>query len=260
MLVFPQLSTGVVTEYPITKHAVERSVVNVLGDGSTVVFADPDAAASAWDLQAAGLTAAEWGAIEALFAATSGMWQTFTFLDPVGNLLANSEDLSAGSWTNGALIELTPGVADPSGTTRATRVINAGAAVESVAQTLGVPGNFTYCISAWARTIGTSAVTLAIGTVTKTFALTGSWARISWSGNLRTSATSVTFGAQLDVGASVDLFGMQVEAQPAASDYQMTGQHGGVYSKARFSSDRFTVTAQGTDSFDVKLGIVSTEG
>ncbi len=57
----------------------------------------------------------------------------------------------------------------------------------------------------------------------------------------------MTFGAQLGAGASVDLFGMQVEAQLAASDYKMTGAAGGVYSKARFASDQITVTAQGTD-------------
>ena len=30
------------------------------------------------------------------------MWQTFTFLDPTGNLFAESEDFGAGAWTNGA--------------------------------------------------------------------------------------------------------------------------------------------------------------
>ena len=45
----------------------------------------------AWELHASGMTLAEWNAIEALFEATSGMWQTFTFLDPTGNLLAQSE-------------------------------------------------------------------------------------------------------------------------------------------------------------------------
>ena len=54
------------------------------------------------------------------------MWQTFTFLDPAGNLLARERDFGAAAWTNGALIALTPGISDPLGTTRATRVINAG--------------------------------------------------------------------------------------------------------------------------------------
>ena len=160
MLVFPQLVTGASALYPLKKTSIQRSAVNTLGDGTTVVFADPDGAALGWELHASGLTAAEASAIETLFQATSGMWQTFTFLDPAGNLLMQSEDLGATAWTNGGLIELTPGIDDPLGTTRATRVINAGGGPQEVAQTLAVPGNFQYCLSVWARTIGGSAVTL----------------------------------------------------------------------------------------------------
>jgi hypothetical protein len=264
MLVFPQLVTGASALYPVTRRALQRTVVNALSDGSTVVFADPDAAAAAWELHASGMTLTEWSAIEALFLATSGMWQTFTFLDPTGNLLADSENFGTAAWTNGGLIELTPSVADPLGTMRATRVINAGSAAESVAQTLSVPGNFHYCLSVWARTIGTSGVTLTIsttgGSAAKSFSLTGTWTRISVSGNLAQSTTSVTFAAQLDAGASVDLFGMQVEAQLAASDYKMTETQGGVYAKARFAQDQIAATAQSTDVYDAVILILDTEG
>ena len=54
MLVFPQLMTGASALYPVTRTSVQRTVVNTLGDGSTVVFADPDAAATAWELRASG--------------------------------------------------------------------------------------------------------------------------------------------------------------------------------------------------------------
>ena len=93
-------------------------------------------------LQRQGLTLAEWTAIEALFEATSGMWQTFTFLDPAGNLLEQSENFGAAAWTNGALIELTAGVDRSFGTTRATGVTNAACATEGVAQTLAFRGTF----------------------------------------------------------------------------------------------------------------------
>jgi hypothetical protein len=264
MLVFPQLVTGASALYPVTKTSIQRTVQNILGDGTTVVFADPDAASLGWELQAKGMTLAEWNAIEALFQATSGMWQTFTFLDPTGNLLVQSEDLGSSAWTNGALIELTTGIDDPLTTTRATRVINSGEAAEAVAQTLSVPGNFQYCLSVLARTIGGSNVTLTTsttdGAASKTFALNGQWARISLSTNLGQATTSVTFGAQLEAGASVDLFGMQVEAQLAASDYKMTTAQGGVYARARFGADQITVTAQGTDVYDAVIQIVDTEG
>src|SRR5579863_2282033 len=107
MLVFPQLTTGAATLYPVTRQSVLRTVVNTLGDGSTVVYSDPDATQTSWEIRAQGLTLTEWNAIETLFSAVSGQWQTFTLLDPVGNLLADSENLGAGAWSNGALIQLT---------------------------------------------------------------------------------------------------------------------------------------------------------
>jgi hypothetical protein len=263
MLVFPQLSTGASALYPLTKTSRQRSVVNTLGDGSMDVYADPDAASLGWELQGKGLTAAEWGAIEALFEATSGMWQPFTFLDPVGNLLAESEDFGASAWTNGALIDLTTGAADPLGTTRATAVVNAGQATEGVAQTLTVPGNFQYCLSIWARTGNGTNVTLSIsttgGSATQTFVLGTQWTRVTLAANLAQSTDAVTFAANLTAGGAIDIFGMQAEAQWGPSDYKLTGTSGGVYPGARFGADRLTVTAQGTDVYDAVIQIVNTE-
>jgi hypothetical protein len=261
MLVFPQFATGAAALYPLTKQSALRTVVNTLGDGSTVVFSDPDAALTTWEIRAKGLTLAEWNAVEALFAAVAGQWQTFTFLDPAGNLLSASEDLGGGAWSNGALIALTAGVTDPLGTSRGTRVVNGGFAAESVAQTLNVPGSFRYCLSVWARTVAGSSVTLTASTTGASaalrFGLTSSWARIVLPVNLGMGTASVTFGAQLAAGASVDLFGMQVEAQVGASDYKMTGVSGGVISDARFDWDGLIVTAQSTDVFDLVVRVVS---
>jgi hypothetical protein len=259
MLVFPQLGTGASALYPVTRTSIQRTAVNTLSDGSTIVFADPDAAANAWVLHASGLTGAEWNAIEALFQATSGSWQTFTFLDPTANLLLQSENFGASAWTNGPLLVLTTGVIDPLGTTRATQVVNAGGAPESVAQSLNVPGNFHYCLSVWAKSATGSTITLMQSTISNVFPLSAQWQRISCSGNSGQSTTQVTFAAQLDAGGSVDLFGMQVEAQLAPSDYKQNVAQGGVFSRARFADDQFTVTAQGTDVYDVVINIIATE-
>jgi hypothetical protein len=52
---------------------------------------------------------------------------------------------------------------------------------------------------------------------------------------------------------------MQAEAQWGASDYKLTGANGGVFSNARFASDKITVTAQGTDVYDAVIQIVNME-
>jgi hypothetical protein len=260
MLVFPQLTTGAAALYPVTKQSLQRTVVNVLADGSMVVYADPDGAIAGWTLRATGLTLAEWNAIESLFQQTAGMSRTFTFLDPAGNLLLQSENFSAGAWTTGALVQLTAGISDPFGTTRATRLVNTGQASAGVTQILNVPGNFQYSLSAWVRTTSGSAVTLAIANGSTLVAAGTQWKRVYFSSNPgQSGATTVTFGAQIAAGGSVELLGMQAEAQRGPSDYKITGAAGGVYSKARFGSDQITVTAQGTDVYDAVIQIVSTE-
>jgi hypothetical protein len=128
---------------------------------------------------------------------------------------------------------------------------------------LAVPGNFHYCLSVWARTDSGTNVQLTIstsgGSATKTFALGTQWARVSLSANLGQNTNSLTFAAQLRAGGTIDIFGMQVEAQLGASDYKQTGPSGGVYANARFGADTITVTAQGTDVCDAVIQIVNTE-
>jgi hypothetical protein len=261
MLVFPQLATGAAALYPVTRRAHTRTVENVLGDERRVTYSDPDGAFQEWELRATGLAEAEWNAIEALFDAAAGRLTTFTLLDPAGNLLAGSEEFGDPVWTNGPLIQLTPGISDPFGSTRATGVVNAAQAAEAVAQTLAVPGNYGYSLSAWARSAGGANVTLFAsttgGSATRDFAAGTQWQRVSMFVDLSQNTASVTFGAQLAAGAAVDLFGMQVEAQPGVSDYKRTGAQGGVYSRARFTADELTVRAQGTDQFDAVIRIVS---
>lgn len=260
MLIFPQLTTGAAALYPLTKRRLRRTALNTVADGHAVVFGDPDAAIAAWELRAVGLMPADWNAIEDLFQQTSGMARTFTFLDPVGNLLLKSEDFNAGAWSRGALIQFTAGIADPLGTTRATGLLNTGQAAGGVAQTLDIPGDFQYCLSVWARSTSNSTVALSIANVTKTFVVGSQWRRVFASANPgQSSATTVTFTAQVDVGGSAELFGMQAEAQLGPSDYKVTGLRGGVYSKARFGSDQITVTAQSAEIYDAVISIVSAE-
>jgi hypothetical protein len=139
-------------------------------------------------------------------------------------------------------------------------VVNNGQAEQSVSQTLAVPGNYQYSLSVWARTDGSSGITLAAsagsGSASTTFSLDTQWKRISIFVGMGQTAESVTFEARLAAGAAVQLFGMQVEAQLAPSDYKKTGAHGGVISHARFAADQLSVRAQGTDVFDAVIGIV----
>jgi hypothetical protein len=243
-MTFPQLMLA-----PVTKKILRRTVVNELADGHLDLFTDANAAAIQWEIGAGGMTAAEFESVRALFASVSGRWGSFTFLDPAGNLLAQSENFGVSPWVNG--LSLTTGVTDPFGTTRATHAVNtSGVAAQSIAQTLAVPSMYQYALSVWARS---GAVTLSIGTSTRRFVVGSTWTRVSMSGS------GTVFAVGLDAGASADLFGMQVDAQIAASDYKKTGVLGGVFPKTRFADDTLTVTARGTDVYDAVIRIVNTE-
>jgi hypothetical protein len=263
MPVFPQLTTGASALYPVSRETVTRTAVTASGDGHRVVFADPDAGLTEWELWATGLTEDEREEIESLFEAVSGRLKTFTFLDPAGNLLAFSEEFGENAWTNGPLIQLTTGIDDPFGTARATRAVNAGQAAQAIAQTLATPGNFQYALSVWVRSAGAASVTLVAssgaGASSQSAALTGQWRRVSLAVALEQIEETVRFGVELAPGDSVDLFGMQVDAQPAASDYRKTGALAGLFTKARFASDELTVRARGTDVHDAVIRIVSAE-
>jgi len=264
MMVFPQLITGGSGLYPIVKRKVRRTVVNGLGDGRTDTYSDPIGALTVWEFASRGLTRAEWNAIEALFQQTAGKLKTFTLLDPVGNLLANSELLSDNAWLKDAGIQLTTAVGDPLGTTRATRVTNSGQASEQVSQTVAAPGNFHYCVSGWFRGTSGSSIALEIqagtASVSQTFPLNSYWQRLFVAGNPgQAAASAVAFSLQLAAGATAELFGLQAEAQLAPSDYKQNGSRGGVYAKARFAMDEITGRAQASDVHDSTIRIVSTE-
>jgi hypothetical protein len=263
MLVFPQLVTGASSLYPLKKVHMARTVINVLGDGARVAYQDADAPTVEWNLDLKGLSRVEADRIDVLFAAVSGQWGLFTFLDPAGNLLAYSEEFGNTVWTNGPLIQLVAGITDPNGGTAATRVTNSGQAGQLVAQVLEVPGDFQYSISVWARTQGGSKASLSASTAGASASLqiapSGTWRRFSMPISLNQQTANVTFGVQLDPGAQVDLFGMQVEAQIGPSDYKRTGEGGGVYSRARFLSDSLSIRAQGTDSYDAVVRIFAAE-
>src|ERR671910_288909 len=98
MLYFPQLATGASAQFPLEWRLIRRTIVNRTADGTLLKLDDPNAAGIAWSLRYQGLTEAERAALEALFHDTEGRLQTFLFLDPRGNLLTWTEDLSKPVW------------------------------------------------------------------------------------------------------------------------------------------------------------------
>src|SRR5581483_1675491 len=98
MLVYPQLTTGAVSQFPAQKRRKLRTVVNALGDGSSIKLADPPGELTEWQLQYAGLSDQEALALEQFFESVEGSLGVFTFLDPTANLFSWSGQLDHREW------------------------------------------------------------------------------------------------------------------------------------------------------------------
>lgn len=264
MLCFPQLESGALGQFPGKKRLVQRTVVNALADGSTRRLGDAAGSRIEWTLTYEDLTDAEVAAMGTLFQACEGRLQTFTFLDPTDNLLGWSEDLGAEVWRKDPLMERTGGIADPLGTNRATRVTNTGQAAQRLDQTLEAPESLQYCFSVYVRSDYTGDLVAyrssAAGTDRRTYTVGPGWKRIMISSKLSLSNETATFGLEFPAGRTVDLFGLQVEAQTGASQYKPTAGLGGVYAQARFMDDSLAVTTQGLNRHYCRVRVAARRG
>src|SRR5271165_5365306 len=147
---FPQLSSGAISQYPLTKTITTRTVTNSLEDGSTIRLADPVTQLK-WNLSYTGLAQSEWTALSAFFSAMQGGLYTFAFADPTGNLLSWSEDFSQTVWTKDPLIVVAAGISDPVQGTSAWSAINTAQVAQGIAQQIPAPGSYNYCFSVYLR-------------------------------------------------------------------------------------------------------------
>ncbi len=236
MLVFPQLSTGAVAQLPLRRETGYRTLLNRALDGSEIRLADLHFFERSWELPLQALSDTEWQAIQGLFAAVEGRLKTFLFLEPGENLLAWSETFTETVWTKSG-VTLAEMIADPFGGTAATELTGAGTA----SQRLSIPATFRYAASVWGKTSQPGAMLqLSDGAgqqKSMEFTADGAWRRYALSTAWTVSVDSVVFSVTAPGGLAVDIYGAQLEAQPAASAYKKTFDRGGVHPAARFSSD-----------------------
>jgi hypothetical protein len=261
MLYYPQLTTGSVAQFPVTRTVNMRTVANQLPSGFTIRMADTGSQKVQWRLVYSDLTDGERSSIESLFEAAQGQLNTFTFLDPTGNLLMWSEDWTQAVWTPDPLLQVAGGVSDPLGGSAAIQLTNTAQTTQQIIQNTSGPSSFRYCYSVYVRSVVPATIQLVVtatGQAALTPVTTGtSWMRVTAAGSFSVQQDGVGFGVQLPAGVQVDVFGAQVEAQPAPGLYKKTIDLGGVYASTRLSSDLLAVTATAPNQHACQLGLIS---
>lgn len=241
MSFFPQLSTGAMSQFPLFRRQVFRTVINNAADGREVRWLDPFGSTLALTCYFNGLSDAEMQAIEAFFIEKEGRRMTFCLLDPGLNLLRWSEDFSRNSWIVGPDVTMSTAQNDPWGTQRATSIVNLSAGTQQILQILTVPGNYTYSMSVWLRTDTRSSVVLSAtsGGFTQNLVVAPqpTWQRYHLPVKMPSESASVGFGLELPAGTAVCVVGAQVDAQPAPSVYRRSTSRHGVHPNVRFAMD-----------------------
>jgi hypothetical protein len=239
MPIYPQLATGALCQFPVQKTRRSRTVVNRSADGSTIKLADPASEITEWQLDYCDLSDGEIAALRDFFVAVEGTLTGFTFLDPTGNLLSSNNQLDAQVWQKDPMLTVT---AD----TGMWHLANSGAAGQAIWQTIQAPGEYRYCLSAYVRAASTGDAGLIIGTQTLHRPVSSTWTRIAASAVGEAGAESVRFGLEAPAGITLDVYGLQVEAQGAASSLKPSTR-GGVYADAHLATDELKITCTGVN-------------
>jgi hypothetical protein len=258
-LFFPQLSSGATVQYPIKKTHISRNIQNVLPDGSMILFADPDGWMLNWELTYSELNASDIGSLQTHFSNCSGPFHPFTFIDPTENMLLSSEALTNAAWLNQGGLAIAGNATDPTGGSAAFTVTNTSQAAQAITQPLNVPAGYQYCLSLYASSAAQTSLTLnrkgPTASQANSVSVRSAWARFVSSGQLNDSGIGLTVGFTVPAGAQVQIYGMQLEAQPDPSRYRPTAQTGGVFPNAHWASDQLMITAQGLNQFSSTFSI-----
>lgn len=256
MNTFPQLHTGTVTQLPVSRSRELRTVQTTTPGGATRTYFDEMASSVSWKLIFRALTLAEWTQLQQFFHSMQGRLTSFTFLDPTDNLLTASQNLPGSAWQAASAFSAQAGIDDPIGGTKAFRVSSMSQSGVELVQNVITGPHVDACLSAWIRASAGSRVQLSGGMSTGQFTLRGGWQRLAVplsSGDGDNTQVTVR-GAGI---SSFDIYGLQLEAQPAPSAYKPTYGAGGVYPNARFNQDKLSGVIDGPDSVHTEVHILA---
>ena len=256
MSYFPQVSSGSIAQFPLRRLRKWRSIENRLESNESIAMPDPSAGEIEWNFSMKDLSDPEAHSITDLFSLANGQFGAFLFVDPLANLLGWSENLSRPDWQAGLLNVIT-GAADPIGSQRASLLVNPSAGTQALQQTVALPGEYVACFSAWVSSDVSSWVTLARGTKEVTVPVGPVWKRVYITGKGERGATESAFSMLLDAGQSINVWGMQVEAQPYPSEYKQTRSAMGIYDQTYFANDELTMTITGVGLSSCEIALKS---
>lgn len=258
-LFYPQLSSGALVQYPLSKKREVRNIRNVMRDGSQIVLPDSGASTLSWTLEYAGLSQADVSALKASFDACAGPYRPFTFLDPTGNALAWSSNLTNSSWQKSFQVAVSGNTTDPNGGKEAFSLVNNGQAIGDFVQTIAVPSSYQYCFSLYVLSPQkASLVLLRRGSDAEdqmSVYVNAGWTRVRSSGRLNDGGSVLTVGLRLAPGQSISIYGLQLEPQTQCSLYRPTANLSAIIPNCFWTTEELVIRADAPDSYSTVVDL-----
>ena len=257
-LTIPALDNGMLAQRPIGLTIRQLASANRFLDGSVLYSASGAQHLYNWTLRYENLSTAEWQRFVGFLTATQGGSDSFLFLDPVGNLLAQSVNLNSSVWLAppGLIVDL---FADP-GQPDAYILTNSTPQPLTLTQTASVPGAFTTCFSLLAKWPGE--VSFSIGLNHETGAASqairaGQWAKHHVRLSANAAAQTRTVSITVPPTTQVIVASPQLEVAAAPNAYCQTGAQSGVFPSAWLSQERFDTQSVAPGAHSITLHIES---
>lgn len=253
MTYYPMQETGAAAQFPMARTRRWQTLETRTLGGHVARGVQPEARRVHWQLDYVDLSDAEAAALTDLWEQSKGGLKSFVFVDPLANLLRDSERMGQAPWVLSNGVGL---AADGPAAPAVFQVTNSSQGAGTVGQSLVLPIGPEFCLSAWVRSGAGAVVGLRIGGNARQAVATGAWQRV-WL-----TAASELIGAtecalELAPGAVARVHSMQLEQQPTPSAYRAGAGDGGVYPETRFEQESLEVVASGPNRNEVRVNLVS---
>lgn len=230
---FPVLRSGVAVQYPLSR-AEEFWLAEVEAPGG-FLWRSPAGRPPLrrWRLVLDEISDEEASALESFYEACRGGWETFSFADPMGNLLAWSEDPSRPAWGRSPGVSVSRAGGDAGAAE--FLVVNSSGAAGLLWQDLDLAPGAAVCFSCEIQGApGQEAAIVAAGTRRPVVAA-GAWKAEHVTGVSPGGLQRV--GLEVPGGAALRVRALQAVAQIAPSEYQPTYETGGIFPETRFAQE-----------------------
>ncbi len=251
MATYPATGRGAVCQFPLDRERAWRMVETESG-GSARERRKEKGRTIVWRLRYEDLSDVEAMALEQFYVARRGGLEAFTFVDPLANALAGSENPGAAAW-QGTGAGTVPAGSEYEG--HAVLLMSSGQRLE---QSVEVAAGLPYCASVWVRggAGGRFRTDMAGNPVEIT--LHGGWQR-SWAAMEAAGSDGVVPARFENTGAgAVEIAGLCVEAQAYPGEARASGGGKCLYRAARFGEGGMRVIPEGPNRNTVVVAIEAT--